>query len=140
MNRTRKDRRVSTMSETKMIRTEDYFQNDFVLDKEAFERLAIPVGLFQATSTYLIIVLIPKQNYKTLSFDHMVFDREMCAIGIKEFIRPTTFSDYGLDGASHIDPDMHIKEEYVLVRQVSPDVRDRYGVTLTTSVSDLINS
>jgi hypothetical protein len=66
-------------------------------DPDRIDAVALNAVAFRATAVLIdgvrLAVLIPKSDWRGDRFDHMSFDRAVCAAGLKAFVRPVTPSD-----------------------------------------------
>src|SRR4051812_8356565 len=72
--------------------------------------------------------VVPLGDPDELTDGHMEFDREVCAAGIKDFVRPMLFSDqprpdFAISG--ELPPDFRLESTHVRVREAAPGIRMR---------------
>jgi hypothetical protein len=99
---------------------------------EAFERLVRPLGscLIEGREEFVIEPVNPPP-------DHMEFDRQVCAFGLKSFLRPVMPSDFPKEWPANWPPRSSAEKcNHVLVTEASPGVRTRQWLTLYSRAVD----
>lgn len=94
----------------------------------------------------LVPAIEPLADWQSAAFDHMDFDRQVCASGLKMFVRPTTISDQpdserirsGLTKQVEGLPNSAYKEKWIIVIELAPGVRNRLGVDLPVEKTEVL--
>jgi hypothetical protein len=96
-----------------------------MLDTTAFLRIARPGGVANIEGERVPVVL-PLEDLE----DHTEFDRQICAAGLKRFLRPLAPSDQP-DPAGVYGPEApRFTGSHILVHELTEGVRGRAGIQL----------
>ncbi len=100
--------------------------------KRALNAIAVQSGFTVFIDGESFPLIKPKADYQAADYHFMDFDREVCAAGMKAFVRPWMPSDEMKPEHQISWPPMPLfarqKSDFVLVREITPGMRTRMGV------------